>query len=94
MLLSQDLAGFTPAESDELRKALGKKLFVKLNVLKDKFIEGCIANGYDENTVNRIWDDWNNFALYSFNKSHAACYTMIAYQTAYLKANFPKEYMS
>ena len=94
MLLSRDLAGFTRGQSDELRKAMGKKLIGKMNALKEKFIEGCKANGHDEKAVNKIWEDWARFAEYAFNKSHATCYSWVAYQTAYLKANFPSEYMA
>ena len=94
MLLSRDLAGFTRGQSDELRKAMGKKLIDKMNALKGKFIGGCKANGYDEKVINRIWDAWERFAEYAFNKSHATCYSWVAYQTAYLKANYPSEYMA
>ncbi len=94
MLLSRDLAGFTRGQSDELRKAMGKKLIDKMNALKAKFVEGCRANGHDEKAVNKIWDDWVSFASYAFNKSHATCYSWVAYQTAYLKANYPSEYMA
>jgi DNA polymerase-3 subunit alpha len=94
MLLSRDLAGFTRGQSDELRKAMGKKLIDKMNALKEKFITGCKANGYDEKTVVKIWSDWESFASYAFNKSHATCYSWVAYQTAYLKANYPSEYMA
>ncbi len=94
MLLSRDLAGFTRGQSDELRKAMGKKLIDKMNALKEKFIAGCRANGHDEKVVNKIWEDWVSFASYAFNKSHATCYSWVAYQTAYLKANYPSEYMA
>jgi len=94
MLLSRDLAGFTRGQSDELRKAMGKKLIDKMNALKGKFLEGCMANGHDEKVINRIWVAWEKFAEYAFNKSHATCYSWVAYQTAYLKANFPSEYMA
>ena len=94
MLLSRDLAGFKRGESDELRKAMGKKLIDKMNALKEKFITGCKANGHDEKVINKIWDDWVSFASYAFNKSHATCYSWLAYQTAYLKANYPSEYMA
>ena len=94
MLLSRDLAGFTRGQSDELRKAMGKKLIDKMNALKEKFAAGCQTNGHDEKVVNKIWDDWVSFASYAFNKSHATCYSWVAYQTAYLKANYPSEYMA
>ena len=94
MLLSRDLAGFTRGESDELRKAMGKKLIDKMKALKKKFIDGCRANGHEEKAVNKIWDDWVSFASYAFNKSHATCYAWLAYQTAYIKANYPSEYMA
>jgi len=94
MLLSRDLAGFTRGESDELRKAMGKKLIDTMKSLKEKFIAGCKANGHNEKAINKIWDDWVSFASYAFNKSHATCYSWVAYQTAYLKANYPSEYMA
>ena len=94
MHLSRDLAGFMPFESDELRRAMGKKLIDRMNILKKQFITGCQANGYDEKVINKIWDDWGSFSEYAFNKAHAVCYTLLAYQTAYLKANFPSEYMA
>ena len=94
MLLSRDLAGFTRGQSDELRKAMGKKLIDKMKALKEKFITGCKANGHDETAINKIWEGWTRFAEYAFNKSHATCYSWVAYQTAYLKANFPSEYMA
>ena len=93
MHLSRDLAGFTPAESDEFRKAIfGKKHIKTLNFMKRKFIAGCKANGYDKKIVNNIWNEWTNISTYPFLKSHAVCYALLAYQTAYLKANFLLEY--
>ena len=94
MLLSRLLANFTRGESDALRKAMGKKLIDKMNHLKGKFMAGGQANGYKEETLNKIWADWEKFASYAFNKSHATCYSWVAYQTAYLKANYPSEYMA
>ena len=94
MLLSRLLAGFTRGESDTLRKAMGKKLKDKLDHLKPKFIEGGKANGHDEQVLEKIWADWDKFASYAFNKSHATCYSWVAYQTAYLKANYPSQYMA
>ncbi len=94
MLLSRLLANFTRGESDALRKAMGKKLIDKMNHLKGKFMAGGQANGHKEETLSKIWADWEKFASYAFNKSHATCYSWVAYQTAYLKANFPSEYMA
>ncbi len=94
MLLSRLLADFTRGQSDELRKAMGKKLIDKMNALKAKFIEGGKSNGHDEKVLLKIWADWEKFASYAFNKSHATCYSWVAYQTAYLKANYPAEYMA
>ncbi len=95
MLLSRDLAGFTRGQSDELRKAMGKKLMDKMSVLKTKFMEGATAKGYGPlDTLEKIWSDWSEFAKYAFNKSHATCYSWIAYQTAYLKAHYPAEFMA
>ncbi len=94
MLLSRLLANFTRGESDTLRKAMGKKLKDKLDHLKPKFIEGGKANGHDEKVLEKIWADWEKFASYAFNKSHATCYSWVAYQTAYLKANYPSQYMA
>jgi len=95
MLLSRDLAGFTRGQSDELRKAMGKKLIDKMEALHTKFIEGATANGFQPvSKLEKIWADWAEFAKYAFNKSHAACYSWIAYQTAYLKANYPAEFMA
>ncbi len=94
MLLSQKLAGFTKGEADVLRKAMGKKIFALLEKLKPKFIEGGKGNGHPEETLEKIWKDWEAFAAYAFNKSHSTCYAYIAYQTAYLKAHYPAEYMA
>ena len=94
MLLSRLLGGFTRGESDTLRKAMGKKIKSKLDELKPKFINGGQANGHDPEVLEKIWKDWEKFASYAFNKSHATCYSWVAYQTAYLKANFPSEYMA
>jgi DNA polymerase-3 subunit alpha len=94
MLLSRLLAGFTRGESDALRKAMGKKDADAMNKLKEKFLTGGRTNGHDEKILNKIWGDWVKFASYAFNKSHATCYSWVAYQTAYLKANYPSEYMA
>lgn len=94
MLLSRLLANFTRGESDMLRKAMGKKQIDKMQKLKKKFMEQGQANGHEEKTLNKIWEDWEKFASYAFNKSHATCYTWVAYQTAYLKAHYPAEYMA
>ena len=94
MLLSRLLASFTRGESDTLRKAMGKKLKDKLDHLKPKFISGGQKNGHDAKVLEKIWADWEKFASYAFNKSHATCYSWVAYQTAYLKAHYPSEYMA
>ena len=94
MLLSRLLADFTRGQSDELRKAMGKKLIDKMTALKQQFLTGGKKNGYDEKILLKIWGDWEKFASYAFNKSHATCYSWIAYQTAWLKANYPSEYMA
>ena len=94
MLLSRLLAGFTRGESDTLRKAMGKKQKDKMEELKEKFFTGGEANGYKRKTLEKIWGDWEKFASYAFNKSHATCYSWVAYQTAYLKAHYPSEYMA
>ena len=94
MLLSRLLADFTRGESDTLRKAMGKKMKDKLDELKPKFINGGKANGHPEKTLEKIWADWEKFASYAFNKSHATCYSWVAYQTAYLKAHYPSQYMA
>ena len=94
MLLSRLLADFTRGESDALRKAMGKKLRDKLDQMKPKFIKGGQKNGHDPKVLEKIWADWEKFASYAFNKSHATCYSWVAYQTAYLKANYPSQYMA
>ena len=94
MLLSRLLGNFTRGESDTLRKAMGKKIRSKLDELKPKFISGGKANGHDPKVLEKIWADWEKFASYAFNKSHATCYSWVAYQTAYLKANYPSQYMA
>ncbi len=94
MLLSRLLANFTRGESDTLRKAMGKKLIDKMNHLKGKFLAGGQANGHQPQVLEKIWADWEKFASYAFNKSHATCYSWVAFQTAYLKANYPSEYMA
>ena len=94
MLLSRLLAGFTRGQSDTLRKAMGKKQIDKMNELEVLFYEGGEKNGHPRETLNKIWEEWKKFASYAFNKSHAACYSWVAYQTAYLKAHYPAEYMA
>lgn len=95
MLLSRDIAGFTRGESDELRKAMGKKLKEKMASLREKFLAGAEKNGFGpKEKLEKIWNDWTEFAKYAFNKSHATCYSKIAYQTAYLKAHYPAEFMA
>ncbi len=94
MLLSRQLANFTRGESDALRKAMGKKKKDIVDAMKPKFIEGGKKNGHDEKVLEKIWADWEKFASYAFNKSHAACYSWVAYQTAYLKAHYPAEFMA
>lgn len=94
MRLSQKLANFTKGDADTLRKGMGKKIKAILEKLKPKFIEGGISNGHPEEALNKIWKDWEAFAEYAFNKSHSTCYAWVAYQTAYLKANYPAEYMA
>ena len=94
MLLSQELAGFTKGEADNLRKAMGKKKKSIMDEMNLKFREGCNKKGYDENIINKIWSDWEAFAQYAFNKSHSTCYAMVAFQTGYLKAHYPAEYMA
>ena len=94
MLLSRLLANFTRGESDALRKAMGKKKKDIVDAMKPKFIEGGVKNGHDPKVLEKIWGDWEKFASYAFNKSHAACYSWVAYQTAYLKAHYPSEFMA
>lgn len=94
MLLSQKLANFTKGMADGLRKAMGKKLIDKMMELKAKFLEGGKANGHPEDILEKIWKDWTAFAQYAFNKSHSTCYAWIAYQTGYMKANYPAEFMA
>ena len=94
MLLSRQLANFTRGESDALRKAMGKKKKAIVDAMEPKFIEGGTKNGHDINVLKKIWADWKNFASYAFNKSHATCYSWVAYQTAYLKAHYPAEFMA
>ena len=94
MLLSQKLAGFSKGDADVLRKAMGKKIFALLEELKPKFLDGCEKNGHDRKIAEKVWKDWEAFAAYAFNKSHSTCYSVIAFHTAYLKANYPAEYMA
>lgn len=94
MLLSQSLAGFSKGKADELRKAMGKKIRAKLDELKPLFVEKAKEKGHPEDRLNKIWTDWEAFASYAFNKSHSTCYAYVAYQTAYLKAHYPAEYMA
>ncbi|MBQ5410255.1 MAG: DNA polymerase III subunit alpha, partial [Bacteroidales bacterium] len=94
MLLSQKLAGFTKGEADKLRKAMGKKQIAILNELKDKFMAGGLANGHPEKTLDKIWKDWEKFAQYAFNKSHATCYAWVSYQTGWLKCHYPAEFFA
>lgn len=94
MLLSRTMAGFTRGQSDSLRKAMGKKIKAMMDDLKVKFIEGCEKNNLDRKKVEKVWGDWENFAKYAFNKSHATCYSYVSYQTAYMKAHYPAEFMA
>lgn len=94
MLLSQKLAGFTKGEADVLRKAMGKKLRDVLDKMKPKFVNQAAEKGHDKAKLEKIWKDWEAFASYAFNKSHSTCYAWVAYQTAYLKAHYPAEYMA
>ena len=94
MLLSQKLASFTKGQADGLRKAMGKKQIKVMNELKEKFTKGCLDNGHKQEAIDKIWNDWEAFAQYAFNKSHSTCYAYISYQTAYLKANYPSEFMA
>ena len=94
MLLSQKIAGFSKGDADILRKAMGKKQRSVLDKMKAQFIEGAKKNNHPENKLEKIWTDWESFAQYAFNKSHSTCYALVAYQTAYLKAHYPSEYMA
>lgn len=94
MLLSRQLANFTRGESDALRKAMGKKKKAIVDAMKPKFIKQGMENGHDPKILEKIWSDWEKFASYAFNKSHATCYSWVAYQTAYMKANYPAEFMA
>jgi len=94
MLLSQKLAGFSKGDADVLRKAISKKNQETLAKNKAKFVDGCVKNGIDAKTADKIWTDWESFASYAFNKSHSTCYAFVAYQTAYLKAHYASEYMA
>ena len=94
MLLSQKLANFTKGQADILRKAMGKKQAVVLAKMKSQFIEGAVSNGHNAKKLEKIWKDWEAFASYAFNKSHSTCYAYVGYQTAYLKAHYPAEYMA
>ncbi len=94
MLLSQKLAGFSKGDADVLRKAMGKKQIDVLNKMKPQFINQAAEKGHDPVILEKIWKDWEAFASYAFNKSHSTCYAWIAYQTAYLKAHYPAEYMA
>ena len=94
MLLSRKLAGFSRGDADKLRKAMGKKIDEVMAQMKTKFVEGCKKNNFDEEKVEKIWNDWAAFAKYAFNKSHSTCYSYVSYQTAYLKAHYPAEFMA
>ncbi len=94
MLLSRLMAGFTRGQSDSLRKAMGKKKIEEMNKLKIEYLDGCKKNGISEEKADKIWKDWAEFAKYAFNKSHATCYSYVSYQTAYLKAHYPAEFMA
>jgi DNA polymerase-3 subunit alpha len=94
MLLSQKLAGFSKGDADVLRKAMGKKQIEILNKMESQFMDGAAAKGHPNDKLTKIWNDWKAFAQYAFNKSHSTCYAFVAYQTAYLKAHYPSEYMA
>lgn len=94
MLLSQKLAGFSKGDADVLRKAMGKKDLPLIKKMKSQFIDGCKERGHDLDIASKIWSDWEEFAAYAFNKSHSTCYSIVAFQTGYLKANYPAEYMA
>ena len=94
MLLSEKLGGFTKGKADTLRKAMGKKNRSLLDSLKDEFLEGAEARGHDKKVMEKVWTDWEAFAQYAFNKSHSTCYSVVAFQTGFLKANYPAEFMA
>ncbi|HWY11803.1 MAG TPA: DNA polymerase III subunit alpha, partial [Bacteroidia bacterium] len=94
MRLSQKLANFTKGDADTLRKAMGKKQKDVLDKMKSKYLDGCAANGHDTKVAEKVWKDWEAFASYAFNKSHSTCYAYLAFQTAYLKAHYPSEFMA
>ncbi len=94
MLLSQEMAGFSGGQADSLRKAMGKKKRKMMDELKEKFLEGCAKNGIHEKIAEKVWGDWEAFAEYAFNKSHSTCYALVSYQTAWLKAHYPAEFMA
>lgn len=94
MRLSQSLAGFTKGQADSLRKAMGKKQKAVMDKLKEQFIQGCLERGFEKKKVEKVWSDWEAFAQYAFNKSHSTCYAYVSYQTAYLKAHYPSEFMA
>jgi len=94
MLLSQKIGGFTKGDADVLRKAMGKKQKSVLDKMKAQFVAGATSKGHAAETLEKIWTDWEAFAQYAFNKSHSTCYAYVAYETAYLKAHYPGEYMS
>jgi len=94
MLLSQKLAGFSKGDADVLRKAMGKKQIEVLNKMEAQFMDGAVAKGHPKDILSKVWTDWKAFAQYAFNKSHSTCYAFVAYQTAYLKAHYPPEYMA
>src|SRR5690606_34704546 len=94
MLLSQKLGGFSKGDADVLRKAMGKKQKSVLDKMKAQFIKGATAKGHDAGVLEKVWTDWEAFAQYAFNKSHSTCYAFVAYQTAYLTAHYPSEYMA
>src|SRR5690606_21930201 len=94
MLLSQKIGGFSKGDADVLRKAMGKKQKNVLDRMKDQFVQGALAKGHPLDKIHKIWTDWEAFAQYAFNKSHSTCYAFVAYQTAYLKAHYPSEYMA
>src|SRR5262249_2729584 len=94
MQIAKDLAGFSPAEADDLRKAIGQKIRSLLQSLREKLLAGCAANGVTQRVAEQLWTENERSADYSFNRAHAACYALITYRTAYLKANYPEQYMA